>query len=201
MYAPLRKLADDYKSRHVEVVMILESDEDKFQSAAALKRQFPWTVIQVPSAGSLSLDWGIRGYPTVFVIDAKGILRSWTVGLPCYDDDSGYDATEVAAELEKTLASKASQNNDVSKAQSDTDVAKPLYADLQGDWIVDSFYIDEDANSRELQSKVAPLSFYVPSEWRPTNSIFVTHLSSACHASSAQSRSSQTKEMTLESFE
>lgn len=139
MYAPLRKLADDYKSRHVEVVMILESDEDKFQSAAALKRHFPWTVIQVPSAGSLSLDWGVRGYPTVFVIDAKGILQSRTVGLPCYDDDSGYDATEVATELEKTLASKESHNNDVSKVQSGTDVAKPLYADLQGDWIVDSF--------------------------------------------------------------
>jgi hypothetical protein len=106
MYAPLRKLADDYKSRHVEVVMILESDEDRFQSAAALKRQFPWTVIQEPSAGSLSLDWGVRGYPTVFFIDAKGILQSWTVGLPCYDDDSGYDATEVAAELDKLSASK-----------------------------------------------------------------------------------------------
>ncbi len=153
MYAPLRKLADDYKSRHVEVVMILESDEDKFQSAAALKRQFPWTVIQVPSAGSLSLDWGVRGYPTVFVIDAKGILQSRIVGLPCYDDDSGYDATEVAAELEKTLASKESHNNDVSKVQSGTDVAKPLYADLQGDWIIENVYIDEDSNSREWQKQ------------------------------------------------
>ncbi len=71
MYAPLRKLADDYKSKHVEVVMMLESGEDKFQSAAALKRQFSWTVIQVPSAGSLSLDWGVRGYPTVFFIDPR----------------------------------------------------------------------------------------------------------------------------------
>lgn len=28
---------------------------------------------------------------------------------------------------------------------------KTNYADLQGDWIVDSFYVDKDANSRELQ--------------------------------------------------
>ena len=30
---------------------------------------------------------------------------------------------------------------------------KTNYADLQGDWIVDSFYFDEDANSRELQKQ------------------------------------------------
>jgi serine/threonine protein kinase len=33
-------------------------------------------------------------------------------------------------------------------------IAKPLYADLQGDWIIDSLYIDEDSNSREWQKQV-----------------------------------------------
>ncbi len=41
----------------------------------------------------------------------------------------------------------------MSKVQSGTDVAKPLYADLQGDWIIENVYIDEDSNSREWQKQ------------------------------------------------
>ena len=102
MYAPLRKLAADYKDKHVEVVMILREHSKAISSAAALKRDLPWTVIRDSGNGPISLDWGVKGFPLAILIDSKGILRSST-GMPFWGDDSGYDTVEVAAALDELL--------------------------------------------------------------------------------------------------
>jgi serine/threonine protein kinase/peroxiredoxin len=105
MYAPLRKLAHEYKGNHVEVVMILANRDDQYQSGAALKRHLPWTVIPQPTNGPIILDWGIEGSPSVYIIDADGILHP-QLGMPVYDDNSGFDTQDVAAALDQLLNDK-----------------------------------------------------------------------------------------------
>ncbi len=114
MFAPLRRLADDYKGKHVELVTILANSEGQILSAAALKRHIPGTVIPQPCNGPILLDWGTRGLASVQIVDSSGILHPQQY-MPVYDDKIGYDTTDVTAYLDKLLSDEEKTQLDVSR--------------------------------------------------------------------------------------
>jgi WD40 repeat protein len=64
---------------------------------------------------------------------------------------NGFQIWNRKASEAKTIAKETAVNRGLNKPVRNLRV--PDYADLQGDWITDSFYIDEDTNSRELQKQ------------------------------------------------
>ncbi|TWU04798.1 protein kinase domain-containing protein [Stieleria varia] len=101
MYAPLRQLVAKYKQMPVRVIGIMSSGDRKILEEATARGDFNWTVIPQPYSGPLQLDWGIEGYPTVYVVDAKGILHG-PLNMP-YFGDGGYDTIDVDEKLEELI--------------------------------------------------------------------------------------------------
>jgi serine/threonine protein kinase len=101
MYAPMRQLVAKYKQTPVRVVGIMSNADPSHLHAAAKRGDLNWTVIPQPLNGPLQLDWGIEGYPAVYIIDANGTLHP-PLNMPNYGE-GGYDTKEVTDELDELL--------------------------------------------------------------------------------------------------
>ncbi|QDT05003.1 thiol-disulfide oxidoreductase [Rubripirellula lacrimiformis] len=97
-YAPMRQLLAKYRQFPVRVVGIMSNDGPASIKAAVKRGDINWTVIPQPFNGPLQLDWGIEGYPTVYIIDADGILQA--PAHMSYYGEGGYETREVE---DKTL--------------------------------------------------------------------------------------------------
>ncbi|MCO8123516.1 protein kinase [Stieleria sp. TO1_6] len=76
MYGPIRQLVAKYSSAPMQVVGIIATDDHESLRAASQRGDLNFTVIPQPLFDApLSLDWGIDAYPSVYLIDAEGILQ------------------------------------------------------------------------------------------------------------------------------
>ena len=79
------------------------SEDDQANLNAALARgDLNWTVIPQPLSGPLQLDWDIEGYPSVYIVDAEGILHP-QLHMP-YHGEGGYDTKEIDEKLDERPA-------------------------------------------------------------------------------------------------
>jgi peroxiredoxin len=98
LYAPLRGLVAKFKSRPVQFVGIMSSDDQANLRAATKRGDFNWTVLPQPPNGPLQLDWGIEANAiSVYIVDDEGILQP-QLSLPYYGD-GGYDIRELEDKL------------------------------------------------------------------------------------------------------
>ena len=101
MYTPMRQLVAKYKQAPVRVVGIMSNADQSHLHAAAKRGDLNWNVIPQPLSGPLQLDWGIEGYPTVYIVNAEGSLQP-PMHMPWYGE-GGYDTQEVPDALDELL--------------------------------------------------------------------------------------------------
>jgi hypothetical protein len=78
------------------VFLGVDCDEDPSEGkAAAAAHGMTWRSWQVDDVEALQRRWHYQGFPTLFVLDAKGIIRFTHVGAP--------DEGEVEKEVEQLL--------------------------------------------------------------------------------------------------
>ncbi len=150
MYAPLRQLVAKYKQAPVRFVGIMSSDDQANLRAASRRGDLNWTVIPQPLNGPLQLDWGIEAYPSVYIVDAEGILQP-QLRMPYYGD-GGYDARAVDDKLAELLRPSPGYRNSVSDT-SDRSPWKKKERIAQGD---NSYcLVWESANDVRLRQEFA----------------------------------------------
>ncbi len=101
MYAPMRQLVAKYRQAPVRVVGIMSNADQTHLHAAAKRGDLNWIVIPQPLNGPLQLDWGIEGYPAVYIVDAEGTLQP-PLHMPYYGE-GGYDTQEIEDALDELL--------------------------------------------------------------------------------------------------
>ncbi len=121
MYAPMRQLVAKFRLAPVRVVGIMSNADQTHLHAAAKRGDLNWTVIPQPLNGPLQLDWGIEGYPTVYIVDADGKLQ--TEFHMAYYGEGGYDAKEVTDSLDELL--KEHHKKGVGNQQSRHEMKRP----------------------------------------------------------------------------
>jgi hypothetical protein len=101
MYAHERSLVQRYQNRPFALLGV-NTDAD----AAALKqiqkeREIIWrSFVDGPPKGPISTAWDIQGYPTIELIDAKGMVRFTHLGPPPADELDG-EIEQLVKEAEK----------------------------------------------------------------------------------------------------
>ncbi|MGC9260177.1 MAG: TlpA disulfide reductase family protein [Phycisphaerae bacterium] len=96
----IEKLYSQYHGHGLEVlgipVLSPAASVNSYRKAHP-KESWPQIFNENPGNGALAQKLGIRGFPTEFVIDRRGILRHIIVG---------YDPHQLAADVQKLLAGK-----------------------------------------------------------------------------------------------
>ena len=79
----IEKVYRDYKDLGLVVLGVNTTNQDSEADAAAFVREYGLTFpIPLDRDGSVSVRYALRGLPTTFFIDRKGIIRSVVVGGP-----------------------------------------------------------------------------------------------------------------------
>lgn len=79
----IQKVYQDYKELGLVVLGVNTTNQDSEADAAAFVREYGLTFpIPLDRDGSVSARYELRGLPTTFFIDRKGIIRSVVVGGP-----------------------------------------------------------------------------------------------------------------------
>jgi hypothetical protein len=103
MYPHERSLVKKLAGRPFALVGV-NSDQDLQALKAVLeKEQITWRSFwngPQGQVGPISVDWRVRGWPTLFVIDHKGIIRNKYIGSP------GPDVLDVAIERLVAIAER-----------------------------------------------------------------------------------------------
>ena len=75
----LNRLADEYKGNNVVFVGFTFEDKNKIETEFLPSHRFDFRI--VPDAGDLEKVFGINDYPSTFIVDATGRIRSaWSGG-------------------------------------------------------------------------------------------------------------------------
>ncbi|HLE52899.1 MAG TPA: TlpA disulfide reductase family protein [Anaerolineales bacterium] len=79
----IEKVYQDYKDLGLVVLGVNTTNQDSEADAATFVRQYGLTFpIPLDRDGSVSVRYALRGLPTTFFIDRKGVIRSVVVGGP-----------------------------------------------------------------------------------------------------------------------
>ena len=79
----IQKVYQDYRDLGLVVLGVNTTNQDSEADAAAFVREYGLTFpIPLDRDGSVSVRYALRGLPTTFFIDRKGIIRSVVVGGP-----------------------------------------------------------------------------------------------------------------------
>jgi peroxiredoxin len=110
MYGHERSLVRKFANRPFVLLGVNSDHKTRFASVVA-KEQLNFRCFSDGSTGGpISTAWNIKGWPSIFVMDEKGVLRQKRIGDPGDDLDSDIDALikEVEARQRgaKTTASK-----------------------------------------------------------------------------------------------
>ena len=102
MYPHERSLVETYKDRPFAILGV-NSDADLAELAKVLeKERITWrsfTNGPEGTSGPISTKWNVRGWPTLYLIDAEGIIRhSWLGGPPAAVLDAEIEKLVQAAE-------------------------------------------------------------------------------------------------------
>jgi len=101
MYPHERSLVEQYQDAPFAIVGV-NSDRDRAQIAAMCEKQnITWRSFwngPDGSSGPISSAWDVRGWPTLYILDAKGVIRYKSVGA----DPAAIDRTiaELLAEIQ-----------------------------------------------------------------------------------------------------
>ena len=83
MYPHERSLVEKYEDAPFAIVGV-NSDQDRAQiSALCEKQNLSWRSFwngPDGSRGPISAAWDVQGWPTVYILDAKGVIRYKSVG-------------------------------------------------------------------------------------------------------------------------
>ena len=100
MYPHERSLVEKLANKPFALVGV-NSDKDREAIKETIaEKQITWRSFWNGggTGGPISRDWNVTGWPTVYLIDAKGVIRWKSVGV---------DETKLDAELEKLLQEAA----------------------------------------------------------------------------------------------
>ena len=70
-----RKLMQKYADQPVQLISISGDDDTESVREFLVENPMPWTHWWNGPSGGVVEDWNIQGFPTIFVLDAKGIIR------------------------------------------------------------------------------------------------------------------------------
>jgi hypothetical protein len=78
------------------VLLGINSDQDRKELKKVLeKEEITWrSWWDVSTSGPIATDWNVHGWPTIYVLDAKGVIRYKSVGA---------DEKQIDAAIEKLL--------------------------------------------------------------------------------------------------
>ena len=97
MYPHERSLVEKYKDAPFAIVGV-NSDDDREKLKPVLeKERITWRSFwngEEGTRGPISSEWNVKGWPTIYVVDAQGIIRYKSVGAKEH---------EIDAVLEKAL--------------------------------------------------------------------------------------------------
>lgn len=76
MYPHERSLVADKKSEKF-VLLGINNDSSRYKLRAAIEREkLTWPVIWQGQSRHVDIKWNVNAWPTIYVIDAKGIIRA-----------------------------------------------------------------------------------------------------------------------------
>lgn len=153
----IRQLAAKYKQFPVRIVGIMSNVDQTNLKAASERGDLDWTVLPQPLNGPLQLDWGIEGYPSVYVVDAKGILHP-QLHMP-YWGAGGHDSREIDEKLEALLRrdrlAKSEQNANESVASNQLTTVAAVEAHIE---------MLKDESTRMSKAKLESASLSLPTQ-------------------------------------
>jgi hypothetical protein len=96
MYAHERSLVKKLADKPFALVGVNSDSDMKKLKDRMRQEQITWpSFVDGSTSGPISTQWKVRGWPTIYIIDAKGVIRYESVGA----NESAIDAT-----LKKLLA-------------------------------------------------------------------------------------------------
>jgi hypothetical protein len=99
-----RSLVEKYKDKPFAIIGI-NSDKDKAKYKEGVeKHQVTWRSFwngPQGTAGPISKEWLVRGWPTVYVIDHEGVIRHKSHGGPAMDEAIEKAVAAATAALRK----------------------------------------------------------------------------------------------------
>ena len=93
-----RAMVERLKDKPFVLVSISADEEKETLTKFLAKEKMPWTHWWNGHEGGILEDWDVQGYPTIYVLDAKGVIR--------YKDLRGEKLEEAVIELFKELEAK-----------------------------------------------------------------------------------------------
>lgn len=78
-FPELKETYEAYKGK-VTIIGIDCNESEADWKAGVAKYELPWVNVYNPSSSELPAIYGVKGYPTKFIIDPDGLIRNMTVG-------------------------------------------------------------------------------------------------------------------------
>ena len=100
-YSPIRQLTARYQQAPVKVVGIINGMKKEDLRAAKERGEINWTVLPQEDSRELLQNWGIRGYPWAYIVDADGTLHP-LVHLPNWGA-GGFDTSDISKKLDELV--------------------------------------------------------------------------------------------------
>ena len=83
MYPHERSLVKDLANKPFALIGVNSDDKAETVRKAMQTESITWrSFMDGGTGGPIATDWHIRGWPSIFVIDAKGIVRQKFTGMP-----------------------------------------------------------------------------------------------------------------------
>ncbi|MBM3877164.1 MAG: redoxin domain-containing protein [Verrucomicrobia bacterium] len=101
MYGHERSLVRKFADKPFVLLGVNSDAKARFASAVAKEQMNFRSFSDGSTSGPISTAWNIKGWPSIFVIDAKGLLRIKYTGDPGDDLD-----TEIEGLIKEALAKK-----------------------------------------------------------------------------------------------
>jgi FimV-like protein len=105
------------------VLLGVNSDENKAELKLAMeKEKITWrSWYDGSTSGPIARDWGVRGWPTIYVIDHKGVIRAKDVRGTALDQAILVLLKEAKADLAKQEKAKKAEEIATAKATTKTE--------------------------------------------------------------------------------
>jgi thiol-disulfide isomerase/thioredoxin len=98
-----REMVERLKDKPFALVSISADEEKETLTAFLAKEPMPWTHWWNGSEGGIIEAWNVRYYPTIYILDAKGVIR--------YKDLRGEKMEEAVNQLLEEAGAKAASSN------------------------------------------------------------------------------------------
>ena len=76
MYPEIRQLVKDYEDRPFQMISVMGDRKAETVSAAIGAGDITWLTTWDGESGPIATKWNISSWPTVFIMDHRGVIRS-----------------------------------------------------------------------------------------------------------------------------